>query len=65
MADGKLLSEFKNIDSSSSPFPFSLPVDGVDELTLIWTCSGANGWKDWGHFATLFDGTFQSAPPRE
>lgn len=65
MADGKPLSEFKNIDSSSSPFPFSLPVDGVDELTLIWTCSGANGWKDWGRFATLFDGMFQSVPPQE
>lgn len=65
MADGKLLSEFKNIDSTSPPLPFSLPVDGVDELTLIWTCQGANGWKDWGRFATVFDGTFLSASPQE
>ncbi len=62
-ADGRLLAEFKNIDSGSSPLPFSLPVEGVGELTLLWTSEGANGWKDWGRFATLFDGKLFYASP--
>ena len=55
-ADGVLAAEFKAVDGSSAPFPFSLPVENVQEITLRWTCEGANGWKDWGRFATIFDG---------
>ena len=54
--DGQLLAEFKNMDQDSTPLPFSIPVTGVDELTLCWTSEGANGWKDWGRFATVYDG---------
>ncbi len=54
--DGKLIAEFKDIDSSSAPIPFSIPVEGMLELSLSWTSEGANGWKDWGRFATIFDG---------
>ena len=54
--DDRLLGEFKNMDGSSAPLPFFIPVAGVDELTLRWTSEGANGWKDWGRFATIFDG---------
>ena len=54
--DGVLLAEFKDMDGESAPLPFSLPVTGVGELTLRWTSEGANGWKDWGIFATVFDG---------
>ena len=64
--DGKLLAEFKDFDSASSPVPFSIPVEGVQELRLCWTCKGANGQKDWGHFATIFDGKLiTSADPDE
>lgn len=54
--DGVLIAEFKNMDAESAPLPFSVPVGGVGELTLRWTSEGANGWKDWGRFATIFDG---------
>lgn len=54
--DDRLISEFKNIDSASAPLPFYIPVKGVRELRLMWTSEGANGWKDWGRFATVFDG---------
>lgn len=60
VADGQLIAEFKNIDMTSKPTPFSLPVDGVNELTLSWICDGANGWRDWGRFATIFDGELLS-----
>ena len=43
--------------------PFSLSVAGVRELKLRWTCQGANGWKDWGRFATLFDGQLMMKDP--
>ncbi len=56
--DGRLIAEFKNMDMTSAPLPFSLPVSGVREVTLTWTCEGAGGWKDWGRFSTLFDGRF-------
>lgn len=54
--DGQLLAEFKDVDSTSAPLPFSVPVEGVQRLTLSWTSEGANGWKDWGRFATVYDG---------
>ena len=54
--DGRLIAEFKDMDAASVPMPFSVPVNGVQELTLLWTSEGANGWKDWGRFATMFDG---------
>ena len=55
-ADGRLVAEFRGIDGASAPNPFSLPMEGVRELTLSWISEGANGWKDWGRFATIFDG---------
>ncbi len=54
--DDRLIAEFKEMDSSSLPIPFSIPVEGVRVLKLRWTSEGANGWKDWGRFATVFDG---------
>lgn len=54
--DGRLIAEFRDIDSSSAPLPFSIPVKGVQELCLTWTSNGANGWANWGRFATIFDG---------
>ena len=54
--DDVLIAEFKDVDSASAPLPFSIPVNGVGELKLVWTSEGANGWKDWGRFATIFDG---------
>lgn len=61
--DETLLNEFADIDSASAPIPFSLSVTGVRELTLRWTCQGANGWQDWGRFATLFDSQLMMAVP--
>ena len=54
--DGQLLAEFKGMDSQSEPMPFEISVENVNELTLFWTSQGANGWADWGRFATVFDG---------
>ena len=59
--DGKLIAEFKDMDSFCAPIPFSIPVTGVRELTLRWTCEGAGGWKDWGRFATVFDGRLMAS----
>lgn len=56
--DGQLLAEFKDMDMTSWPIPFSLGVEGVQKITLAWTSEGANGQKDWGQFATVFDGRF-------
>ena len=61
--DGQLIAEFKDIDGTTSPIPFSLPVTGVRELTLVWTSKGADGWKDWGRFAAIFDGRFLVPAP--
>lgn len=61
-ADGNLIAEFKNIEGASAPIPFSLPVAGIRELTLQWTSEGADGWKDWGRFATVYDGRFLIEP---
>jgi hypothetical protein len=63
--DDKLLCEFKKIDSSTAPIPFSVQVTGVRELTLRWISEGANGWKDWGWFATVFDGRFVTKNPAD
>ena len=54
--DDVLIAEFKDIDGASVPMSFSVPVNGIRELKLVWTSEGANGWKDWGRFATVFDG---------
>lgn len=62
-ADGKLIAEFKNVERASLPLSFSLPVAGVRTLTLTWTSEGAGGWKDWGRFATIYDGRFLVAAP--
>lgn len=61
--DGTLLTEFRSMDPASAPRPFSLPVTGVRELTLRWISEGANGWQDWGRFATVFDGRFLTVLP--
>ena len=61
--DGVLLATFKNVTNTTAPADFSLSVTGVRELTLLWTSDGANGWKDWGRFATVFDGRFMTAVP--
>ena len=63
--DGALLAEFKDVSSASSPIPFTLSVTGVRELTLRWISEGANGWKDWGRFATLFDGRLTTTAPAD
>lgn len=59
--DDRLIAEFKEMDDASAPIPFSIPVEGVRELGLVWTSAGAGGWKDWGRFATVFDGRLLSA----
>ncbi len=59
--DEKLIGEFKEMDSNAAPIPFRIPVEGVRELSLTWTSAGAGGWKDWGCFATIFDGTLLAA----
>lgn len=54
--DGTLIGEFTSADMAAEPVPFYFSVDDVQELTLRWISDGANGWKDWGRFATIFDG---------
>lgn len=59
-ADGQLVAAFEGVNDISAPAPFFLSMVGVNELTLRWTCDGANGWRDWGRFATIFDGELLS-----
>jgi|GEM_PF-3328551 len=61
--DGRLLGEFKHMDMSSLPRPFSIGVEGIQKITLAWTGEGANGQRNWGRFATVFDGRFLPPAP--
>ena len=63
LGDGQLLAEFKHMDASSLPMPFSIGVEGIQKIALVWTSEGANGQRDWGRFATVFDGRFLPPTP--
>lgn len=60
--DGVQLAVFKNFTSGSSPIRFDLDISQYQQITLKWECKGYNEWKDWGFFATIFDGVFTPIP---
>lgn len=60
--DGVLLAEFKNFNSKSMPMALDLDISGYEKITLEWSCKGFNSWRDWGDFATIFDGILTPIP---
>lgn len=60
--DGTTLAVFKNFTSTSLPTAFDLDISGYQQITLKWECKGYNEWKDWGFFATVFDGVLTPIP---
>lgn len=54
--DDQLLAEFKNFNDGSRPESFRISVKQYERLRLEWNCKGDNVWRDWGYFATIFDG---------
>ena len=60
--DGTTLAVFKNFTGTSLPTAFDLDISGYQQITLKWECKGYNEWKDWGFFATVFDGVLTPIP---
>lgn len=60
--DGILLAEFKNFSSKSMPMALNLDISDYEKITLEWSCKGFNSWRDWGDFATIFDGILTPIP---
>lgn len=57
--DGSLLASFTNMNCYARPIPFSLNISGYERITLKWVSSDdGNIWRDWGYYATIFDGIF-------
>ena len=56
--DGEVIAEFKGFNDGSRPEAFSINIKAYERITLEWTCKGMNVWRDWGYFATIFDGVF-------
>ena len=60
--DDALIAEFANMDEASKPQSFDLDITAYEKITLKWTCKGDNIWRDWGYFATIFDGFLVPIP---
>ena len=57
--DGRLLKSFQNMNCYARPIPFSLNISGYERITMEWVSSDdGNIWRDWGYYATIFDGIF-------
>lgn len=60
--DEEFLAEFTGMDEASKPQVFELDIHAYEKITLKWGCEGYNIWRDWGDFATIFDGTLIPIP---
>jgi len=60
--DDEVIAEFVNVDENFKPEFFSLDVSSYEIISLKWKCSGMNIWRDWGYFATIFDGVLVPIP---
>lgn len=61
--DGKKIASFPAMNCYSRPMPFSLDISNYERITLEWKYQEkkeeiVNIWKDWGYYATIFDGVF-------
>ena len=62
MGDDKEIAKFTEFNSGSKPQLFELDVSAYERITLKWECAGSNIWRDWGYFATIFDGVLVPIP---
>ncbi|MBQ7802007.1 MAG: NPCBM/NEW2 domain-containing protein [Oscillospiraceae bacterium] len=60
--DGKELAVFRKVTAATAPEAFSLDISACAQITLSWEVEGSGVWKDWGDFATIFDGTLTPIP---
>ena len=62
LGDDKEIAKFSEFNSGSKPQFFELDVSAYEKITLKWECAGNNIWRDWGYFATIFDGQIVPIP---
>ena len=60
--DGEEIAVFAGFNETSRPQTFNLDVSSYEKITMKWSCEGYNIWRDWGDFATIFDGQFVPIP---
>lgn len=57
--DGEEVFKSQEVTNASKPQPFDIDITNAEVITLSWESFGGNIWKNWGYFATMFDGEFQ------
>lgn len=60
--DGKEIATFAEVTENTKPQAFTLDIASYEKVTLEWSCEGYNIWRDWGDFATIFDGEIIPIP---
>ena len=60
--DGKEIAKFVDVTADTKPQFFELDISAYEKVTLEWNCAGGNVWRNWGHFATVFDGVLVPIP---
>ena len=56
--EGTLLYTSDEITDASKPIDIEVDITDYDVIYFQWNCIGCNIWKDWGEFATIFEGRF-------
>ena len=54
--DDQLIAKFEEVGEDSRPQEFNIDIQPYEKIKLEWSCKGFNVWKDWGYYATIFDG---------
>lgn len=62
LGDGKEIAKFADFTSDSKPQLFELDITAYEKITLEWKSTGDNIWRNWGYFATIFDGVMEPIP---
>ena len=62
LGDGKEIAKFADFTSDSKPQFFELDITAYEKITLEWESAGDNIWRNWGYFATIFDGVMEPIP---
>lgn len=60
--DGHEIATFRDVTDDTKPKEFTLDISSYEKISLEWTCEGYNAWRNWGDFATIFDGTLIPIP---
>ena len=55
---GTTLYTTDEIYDGSKPVEVEVDITGYEVIYFQWHCVGSNIWKDWGEFATIFEGKF-------